>query len=178
MRATFAALLALAALAARTPARDAAAIRRRAVASAARQVGHRYAGDCSGFVLGVYGAAGVPLHLAPARSRSEALFRATRRTRAPRPGDLAFFHDTYDRDGDGRADDPFTHVALVEAIDGRRYTLVHVMGRTVVRSAMDLGHPGARRANDPVRARRRSDPAGTRRLAGELFAGFGALPLR
>jgi hypothetical protein len=128
-------------------------------------------------VLGVLDRAGVRLSLRSARSRSESLHLATRRVRRPRPGDLAFFHDTYDRDRDGRAGDRFTHVAIVERVRGGKVTLVHVLGRKVVRTRLDLARPGDRRANDPIRVRRRADAPGTRYLAGELLAGFGALPL-
>jgi hypothetical protein len=152
--------------------------RARAVAAASRAVGRTFGGDCSGFVLRVYGAAGIHLRLAPARSRSESLYRATRHTRRPRPGDLAFFHDTYDRDRDGRADDPFTHVGVVDSVAGRRITVVHVLGHTVVRTRMDLARPSDPRRNGPVRARRADDARGTRTLAGELLAGFGAMPVR
>jgi hypothetical protein len=41
---------------------------------------------------------------------------------------------------------------------------------------MDLTRPSDPAANDPVRARRRGERRGLRVLAGELVAGFGALP--
>jgi hypothetical protein len=168
------ALVALALLAGWPSGAD-ASIQARVVTRASPRVGERFAGDCSGFVLDVFRRAGVSLRLRAARSRSESLHLATARVRQPRPGDLAFFHDTYDRDRDGRANDRFTHVAIVERVEGRRVTLVHVLGRSVVRTRMDLSRPSDRGANDPVRARRRGDAAGTRYLAGELFAGYGSL---
>jgi hypothetical protein len=145
------------------------------VAAARRQVGRRFEGDCSGFVLSLLRTAGVPVALAPARSRSESLYRASRRVADPRPGDLAFFHDTYDRDRDGRANDPFTHVALVEAVDGPRVLLVHRSSRGIERIRMDLARPRDREANDPVRHLRRAEPRSLKVLAGELFAGYGAI---
>jgi hypothetical protein len=145
------------------------------VAAASGQVGKPFAGDCSGFVIAVYGGARVPLALRPARSRSESLHRASARVSRPRPGDLAFFHDTYDRDRDGRLGDRFTHVAIVERVEGRRVTLVHVLGRRVVRTSMDLARPSDRAANGAVRRRRAGDAPATRYLAGELFAGFGSV---
>ena len=131
--------------------------------------------DCSGFVLRVYRDAGLAVRLTPARSRSESLWRAGRKVEVPRPGDLAFFHDTYDRNHDRRADDRFTHVAIVEAVDGSEITLLHRVARGVERLRMDLARPSDPEVNDPVRFRRRGDAPGTRYLAGELFAAFGAL---
>jgi hypothetical protein len=151
------------------------ATRARVVSAARGQLGRPFRGDCSGFVLSVLRGAGVEVFLRPARSRSESLFVASRRVRVPRPGDLAFFHHTYDRDRDGRADDPYTHVALVEAVEGRTVLLLHRSSRGIERVRMDVSRPSDRRANDPVRHPRRDDPPGTRRLAGELFAGYGAV---
>jgi hypothetical protein len=172
-----AASLALALLASPAPAEasGAGATRAEVVSAARRQLGRAYRGDCSGFVLSVLRGAGVEVSLRPARSRSESLFVASRRVRAPKPGDLAFFHDTYDRDRDGRADDPFTHVALVEAVEGAAVLLLHRGSRGIERVRMDLGRPSDRRANDPVRPARRGDPPRSRRLAWELFAGYGAV---
>jgi hypothetical protein len=152
-----------------------AAAREEIVAAARRQLGQSFAGDCSGFVLSLLRTAGVPVALAPARSRSESLYLASRRVSHPHPGDLAFFHDTYDRDRDGRANDPFTHVAVVEAVDGPRVTLVHRSSRGIERIRMDLARPGDRAANDPVRHLRRTEPRSLRVLASELFAGYGAV---
>ena len=36
--------------------------------------------------------------------------------KVPRPGDLAFFDDTYDANHDGRTNDPLTHVAVVLSV--------------------------------------------------------------
>lgn len=156
-------------------ARSADRTRARIVAAARREVGRPFQGDCSGFVLRLLARAGVRPSLAPARSRSESLFHASRRVEAPRPGDLAFFHDTYDRNRDGRANDPYTHVAVVEKVEGTAVLLLHRGARGVERFRMDLTRPADPEANDPVRFTRAKDPSGTRRLAGQLFAAFGAV---
>lgn len=164
-------------LAAAVPARaDAARGRARVLEAARRRVGRPFPGDCSGFVLAALREAGVSLRLPRARSRSESIHLATRPTSAPRPGDLAFFDDTYDRNGDGLANDPYTHVALVEAVHGRTVTLLHRGRRGIERIRMDLDRPSDPAVNDPVRALRRDEDPRTRVLAGELFAGYGALP--
>ena len=174
--AALAALAALVVLAVSpTTAASAPDVRDAIVTAARRQLGRPFRGYCSGFVLSLLAAAGLRVALPAARSRSESLYLASRRVEAPRPGDLAFFHDTYDRDRDGRANDPYTHVAVVEAVLGRVVLLLHRSGRGIERVRMDLSRPADPDANDPVRLPRASDPPGTRCLAGELFAGFGAL---
>jgi len=175
-----AALAAVVAALAVAPAAAAGApgVRGAIVAAAQREIGRPFRGDCSGFVLSLLARAGVRVALPAARSRSESLYLASQRVAAPRPGDLAFFHDTYDRNRDGRANDPYTHVALVEAVLGREVLLVHRSGCGIERVRMDLSRPADPDANDPVRLPRVSDPRGTRFLAGELFAGYGALVAR
>src|SRR5689334_19383010 len=90
----------------------------RVVASARRLLGQatvRWPGqtfpdDCSGLVLGVYASVGVPLtgSARPGDNGVTAVWRWTSargrlfRTGRPDPGDLVFFHDTYDRDHDGK----------------------------------------------------------------------------
>ncbi|HCF59088.1 MAG TPA: hypothetical protein DFS52_13985 [Myxococcales bacterium] len=143
---------------------------------AARYVGGPFGGDCSGFVKHVLAEVGVVLPL-PARARtgSEALMLATRPTTRPRAGDLAFFHDTYDRNRDGRVNDPYSHVAIVESVEGAQLTLIHRGGKGIARLRMDLSRPSDRERNSVLRVRRRDDPPGLRYLAGELSAGFGVV---
>ena len=172
------AVAALLALPREAAARDSKTIRSQIVSAARRQLGRPFRGDCSGFVLALLHGAGVDLALRPGRSRSESLFRASRRVRAPRPGDLAFFHDTYDRNRDGHPNDPYTHVALVEAVRGEAVVLLHRGHRGVERVRMDLARPSDPAGNDPVRRPRAGDPPATRVLAGELFAGFGTVLAR
>jgi cell wall-associated NlpC family hydrolase len=148
-----------------------------AVAAARRLLGKPFRSDCSGFVLEAWRAANVRPRLAPARSRTESLYRATERVDAPLPGDVAFFHDTYDRNRDGKANDRFTHVALVEAVDGDAVTLLHRGVHGVERVRMDLARPDDPAANDRVRVVKKGDRRKPRVLAGELFAGYGALPI-
>jgi hypothetical protein len=150
-------------------------VRARIVRVAGSLVGKRLRTDCSGFVLRVLHDAGVSVSLVPARSRSESLYRASRPVETPRPGDLAFFDNTYDRNHDRRANDRFTHVGLVESVDGSAVVLVHRAVHGVERLRMDLAHPDDPEANDRLRFQRRGDAPGTRYLAGELFAAFGEL---
>ena len=118
--------------------------------------GRRWRSDCSGFVRSCFAGAGLELGAVEgARSDSESIYRAlaergrTRGRRARvRPGDLAFFHNTWDRNGDHLRDDRFTHVALVERVDddGTVHLMHYASGR-VKRDVVNPRRPG--RARDP-----------------------------
>lgn len=150
--------------------------RLRIVEVAQRYLGRTFAGDCSAFVRQVLREAKVSLRPLPsARSMSESLHLASREVRRPQPGDLVFFHDTYDRNRDGKLGDRWTHVAIVEAVDGDQVWILHRGGKGILRLRMDLSRPRDAAANDPVRFPRRDDPPGTRYLTAELFAAFGAV---
>lgn len=153
----------------------------------------RFGRDCTGFVQAVYESEGIPLRAlmrqaAPrARSGVEAAHRAMERygivfgggREWPAPGDLVFWHDTHDRNGNGRRDDRFTHVGIVEYVAGGTVVFLHRGAKGVARGAMSPERPGERSAdgvllNSPIRfpsRRARGGPV----LAGALFAGYGRL---
>lgn len=145
--------------------------------------GETYRFDCSGLVEAAYAKAG-----AVWTGSTEDLFHVAReqgvlhRRRTPSPGDIAFFDDTYDRDGNGRRDDPLSHSAVVVAVaeDGT-VEMVHVGSKGVVSLRMNLRHPEERLSpegavwNDYLRAPGKHDSPRTRYLAGELWVGFGSL---
>ncbi len=156
--------------------------------------GERFTPDCSGFVEAVYASEGVALRrlavlAAPGETSGvAALWAAAGRYGSrwrggdwPAPGDLVFFDDTWDRNGNGALDDPFTHIGLVEWVDQRgTVTFLHRAGTGVVRGHLMLERPGTSRAEDgaelnaPLRVRvSRDDRSPT--LAGELFVGFGRI---
>lgn len=100
-------------------------------------------------------------------------------TTRPMVGDLVFFHNTFDRNSDGRLNDWFTLVGLVEEVrdDGGMTFLAYVDG-AVQRLHLHLERPGSEREggrvlNSPLRANAR--PSDEHRLASELFAGFASL---
>lgn len=156
--------------------------------------GARYNPDCSGFVAAVYAAEGIPLDRLMARaspretSGAAAAYQAVKAYGVvfggggewPSPGDLVFFDDTYDRNRDGRADDPFTHLGVVEYVSGATVVFLHRGGKAVVRAAMNLEQPDrvtgpdGHRLNSPMRSRRPPLRAG-QTLAGQLFAGYGRI---
>ena len=142
--------------------------------------GDRYRYDCSGMVCAVYAKTGRELS-GSSRDLHERARQAgvLHHRREPTPGDVAFFDDTFDRNGNGRRDDELTHVAVVESVDDDgTITLVHLGSQGVVRLRMNLSDPHTYRdgagdvRNDYLRSGR--DDGGPR-LTGELLRDFGSL---
>jgi len=139
---------------------------------------HRY--DCSGFVNAAYARAGINLEglnsaALYARAKKQNVFH---RRRVPRPGDVAFFDNTWDKNGDRRFNDKLTHVAVVEHVgDNGTITLVHKGGRGVTRTTMNLRHRHKNKVdgvllNSFLRVRKSSDRRRVKYLTGELWTGF------
>jgi hypothetical protein len=140
-------------------------------------------GDCVAFLRRVFREAGreLPEQAEEGDNATTALYRAARlEGRAfvgapPKPGDVAFFKETYDRNGDGMRNDGLTHVALVESVDeDGTVSLVHRGSHGAARIWMDLAQPRMRRdertgkvLNDIMRK-----DGGARRLTGELFFAY------
>ncbi len=99
----------------------------------------------------------------------------------PKPGDLVFFHNLEDANGDGRNNDWYTFVGLVERV--RNSGTVSILGYRdgEVRSyKMNLVQPDTRRSggqtiNSKLRRESSEDPPFTQYLAGQLFAGYCSL---
>ncbi len=95
------------------------------------------------------------------------------------PGDLVFFNDTWDYNGDGKVNDPLTHIGIVERQEpnGTVVFISRVAG-AIERYRMNLGLPHVHKAmdgrilNDYLRRKNAGDPAKTRYLTGQLFAQF------
>ena len=119
--------------------------------------GRSYRSDCSGFVCAAYHAIDLDLIDPSVRGQSgtELLYRTfkdkgrIRGGAALRRGDLLFFHNTWDRNGNKLRDDRFTHVGLVELVesDGRA-TFLHFASGRVKRGVVNLTHPDVSR--DPT----------------------------
>lgn len=98
------------------------------------------------------------------------------------PGDLVFFDNTWDFNGDGLLNDPLTHVGIVERIepDGT-VTFISRVADAVARYRMNLSQPHVHKTaegrvlNDYIRRKRQTDPDNTARLTGELFSFYGNL---
>ncbi|QSQ22996.1 CHAP domain-containing protein [Pyxidicoccus parkwayensis] len=141
--------------------------------------------DCSGFVRLAYLAAGIDLvahGFLAGENAVSAIFRraldvGTVHHTAPRPGDLVFFRETYDRNRDGRRNDGMTHIGVVESVDADgTVTFIHRGGKGVARGRLNLSAPakhqlanGGPILNDFIRPATKTTRA---YLAGELFAAF------
>lgn len=135
--------------------------------------------DCSGFVMAAYAKAGHPIV-----GSTRDLWAQAREggfvSKRPQLGDVAFFDNTYDRNRNGRRDDPLTHVGVVIAIDANgTLTLAHAgTSKGRARLQMNLDHPDVRIGpdgsvyNDWLRARRKGESQNAALLAGQLFKGF------
>ncbi|HLZ32567.1 MAG TPA: CHAP domain-containing protein [Nitrospira sp.] len=99
---------------------------------------------------------------------------------AVRPGDLVFFDNTWDYNGDGILNDPLTHVGIVERQepDGTVVFISRVAG-AIERYRMNLALPQIHKTekgrilNDYIRRKDPGDHPDTGYLTGQLFAGFG-----
>ncbi len=149
--------------------------------------------DCSGFVGSVLLSAGIDVfegaNVLNIRGNGVAIIRKfirrygeLFRDRPPKPGDVVFFSNTWDRNRDRRLNDAFTHIAIVEKVNSNQtVTILHHLGGRFRRDVMNLRHPhswkGSRgqKINSFLRRKRRSDPKGTPYLAGGLFDGYGSL---
>ncbi len=142
--------------------------------------GRTYRSDCSGLVEASYARAGLTLS-----GSSADMFALSRELgvlhhkKLPQPGDIAFFDDTYDRNGNGRRDDELSHVAVVEKVEADgTIILVHRGSNGVVRIRMNLRDPHVGRREDGVVLNdglRSGKQDGGPRLTGELWRAFGSL---
>ncbi|WP_257453483.1 C40 family peptidase [Archangium lipolyticum] len=157
--------------------------------SSLRRVSRSVNDDCSGLANLAYkknGLSLMPERTLPGEGGVAAIYRKARNLGAlrdqPRPGDLVFFRETYDRNRDGRRNDGLTHIGVVERVDrDGTVTFVHRAGGGVKRSKLHLSKPSLRRdargrvLNDYLR---RPEKTTRPRLAGELLAGFASVDHR
>ena len=150
--------------------------------------GTEYRDDCTGAVLAVYAGAGINLGARFHRYRGNGvarlyemmrdhrLYRPATANARPEPGDIVFFDNTWDRNGNRRWDDDLTHMGLVVAVD-RNGTISYLhnhVRRGVIVEQMNLRHPDARRLNAPMRLRGSPRDGSGRWLASHLVRGFGS----
>ena len=98
------------------------------------------------------------------------------------PGDIVFFDNTWDFNGDGKLNDPLTHVGVVERLEGDG-TVVFIsrVANAIERYRMNVDQPHVHKTaegrvlNDYIRRKLPTDPDHTARLTGELFSFYGNL---
>ena len=151
--------------------------------------GRRVAYDCAGVTRAIFLTHGIDLYdgeprdpdangvrIIHAHIRQQGQFH---QGPVAHPGDLIFFNDTWDYNGDGKVNDPLTHVGIVERQEpnGTVIFISRVAG-AIERYRMNLSLPHIHKAsdgrifNDYLRRKDVVDPANTGYLAGELFARF------
>lgn len=151
--------------------------------------GRRIAYDCAGVTRAVFLDHGIDLYdsgVSDPNANGVRLIYAHMRQHGTlhhgpvaHPGDLVFFNNTWDYNGDGKANDLLTHVGIVERQepDGTVVFISRVAG-AVERYHMNLALPhvhkttGGRILNDYLRRKDILDPANTDYLTGELFTQF------
>ena len=157
------------------------------------EVGSRqFTSDCSGLARGVYATQSVDLYgglgeLDGGNGVGRIFTHIMQHGRihygpTVHPGDLVFFHNTWDFNWDGFPNDPLTHVGVVERVelDG---TVVFVswVAAGIERYRMNLQEPSTHKTgdgrvlNDFMRRKNFGDSKATRYLTGQLFAAFGTL---
>lgn len=152
--------------------------------------GRRITYDCAGVTRAIYLAHGIDLYEGTAvKGPSNGvgliyshLLKHGRLHRGPvvQPGDLVFFDNTWDFNGDGLVNDPLTHVGIVEAVEGDG-TIVFIsrVAGAIERYRMNVAYPHIHRTaegrllNDYMRRKHWRDGEQTAYLTGELFAAFG-----
>ena len=149
--------------------------------------GTEYRDDCTGAVLAVYAGAGINLGARFHQYRGNGVARLFQMMRdhrlyypadarlLPAPGDIVFFDNTFDRNGNRRWDDSLTHMALVVAVDrsGTISYLHNHLRRGVIIERMNLGYPDSPELNAPLRQRGAPRDGSGRWLASHLVRGFG-----
>lgn len=150
--------------------------------------GVTYPNDCTGLVRAAYAFASIDLAYRFDRYAGNGVRRlyltladtgTLYATRYPAAGDLVFWDNTYDANGNGRADDELTHVGIVlssEADGSIRYLHYHIrLGPVIERMNLmrpddDSEGPGGR-INAFMRMRGSPGAAGDN--AAQLFRAFG-----
>ncbi len=137
--------------------------------------------DCSGFVSAVFSQAGAPMDGTVATIWALALKNGAVHYRPiPEVGDLVFFDNTHDRNGNGDLDDELTHIGVVVKVDSDgTATFAHggtsrgrVYGRINVLRYWETKDDRGERLNSYVRDPEPWDPVEASYLAGELWVAF------
>jgi len=153
--------------------------------------GRRFNNDCTGTVLAIYWYAGIDLMEPLVKYQGNGVNRlylflkdsqALVETRNPVAGDIIFWDNTYDRNGDREANDYLTHTGMVVAVeeDGTIHYVHHNYRKGIVFARMNLYRPDVYTEevdgkpiiiNSPMRMR--GSPGYDKWLASELTRSFG-----
>lgn len=89
-----------------------------------------------------------------------------------RPGDLVFFHNVVDVNRDGRNNDWYSHVAVVEGVTNGVYTVQGYAFGSLQKHQLRLAKDEPTDASSRLREPSAQDPPFTQYYTSELFAGF------
>ncbi|MGL5956897.1 MAG: CHAP domain-containing protein [Brevinema sp.] len=155
----------------------------------------RYNGDCSGFIAFLFHLAGLNLLklYGIGDSGVSAIWDGLKKQnfildhQELQAGDIVFFDNTYDKNRNGRWDDEFSHIGIVESIDKNdTITYLHYGSKGVVRSKMNLKHPSiysitkngtSYRYNDILRASKKRG-INPKYLSGSLYRGAARITVK
>ncbi len=151
-----------------------------ALPTAPRVRGRPFRDDCSGYLAARYAQLGWHIEGSVRDLHRLAERRGLLHRRLiPQVGDIAFYDNTWDRNGNGRWDDTLTHGAIVEEIDEQgRIRLSHWGSGGEAVLFMDLSNPRLHHdeAGEVLNSTLRAGGAGGERsLTGALWVGFGSL---
>jgi cell wall-associated NlpC family hydrolase len=143
-----------------------------------------YTLDCSGVVLAIYYNAGIELekcysmYTGNGVKRIYSCLRDNKlifNTKSPEPGDLIFWDNTYDRDGDGKFNDYFSHIGMVISVDeeGTIIYVHHNYRQGIIYERMNLYKPDDTSLNSPMRMRGSPPAPEGQYLASHLVRVFG-----
>ncbi len=155
--------------------------------------GRRFNMDCTGTVLAIYYYAGIDLTRNFDRYGGNGVSRLYKSleaeqllydTELPLTGDIIFWDNTYDRNRDGRWNDPLTHVGMVmSAGEDGSIEYVHLNYRKgIIIENMNLRRPDVheklekgrlRIVNSPIRMKQAGKEHPGRWLASQLYRSFG-----
>lgn len=155
--------------------------------------GKKFTLDCTGVVLAIYYYAGLDLardfpkysgngvtRIYKSLEQEELLYN----TNLPETGDIIFWDNTYDRNEDGRLNDPLTHVAMVVTSkkDGTIEYIHHNYRKGIIIEYMNLRNPDVfkkldagemRIINSPMRMRKPGKSHAEKWLSSQLYKIFG-----
>ena len=123
-----------------------------------------YSLDCSGALLAIYYRSGIDLEKCYAGYEGNGVKRLYSSLRdnklifspkEPKPGDIIFWDNTYDRNEDGKFNDYFTHAGMVVSVDKKgTITYVHHNYRQgLIYEKMNLKYPDNTKLNSAMRMR-------------------------
>lgn len=137
--------------------------------------------DCSGYVIAVYGTVGISISGNTKSLYEQAVeVQVLKQIGLPKPGDVVFFDNSYDRNKNRRLDDYLTHIAIVKDVDSEgTVAMMHLGGSGITDLVMNLQHPNDHRSpegalwNSYLRINKKGEQSP--RLTGQLFNSYATL---